>query len=32
MDMPIWKNNIPSEYITLLGYSKERIRSAQYVA
>jgi predicted nuclease of restriction endonuclease-like (RecB) superfamily len=32
MDKPIWKNNIPSEYVTLLDDIKERIRSAQYEA
>ena len=32
MDKPIWKNNIPGEYVTLLDDIKERIRSAQYEA
>ena len=32
MDKPIWKCNIPDEYVTLLDDIKERIHSAQYGA
>ena len=32
MDNPIWKYNIPGEYVTLLDDIKERIRSAQFEA
>jgi len=32
MDKPIWKYNIPGEYVTLLDDIKERTRSAQYGA
>ena len=32
MDKPIWKYNIPDEYVTLLDDIKEHIRLAQYEA